>query len=155
MEIVSTAPGQTFSFGRQLGQLLRAGNVLCLIGDLGAGKTLLVQGIARGLGLNGEITSPTFTVMNVYEGMLPVYHFDLYRLEEPEQLADIGFDEYTAAGGIAIIEWADKFPGHMPDSYLRIELAKTGDDSRLIKVSAQGAHHYLLYEELTQACSWR
>lgn len=153
MEIVSTAPEQTLSFGRQLGQLLRTGNVLCLIGDLGAGKTLFVQGIAQGLGLDGEITSPTFTVMNVYEGTVPVYHFDLYRLEEPEQLMDIGFDEYTGGDGIAIIEWPDKFPDYMPDSYLRIELVKTGDNSRVIKVSAQGARHHLLYEELTQACS--
>lgn len=153
MEIVSTAPEQSFSFGRQLGQLLQEGSVLCLIGDLGAGKTLLVQGIAQGLGLNEEITSPTFTVMNVYEGIIPVYHFDLYRLESPEQLVDIGFDEYTNAGGIAIIEWPDKFPGFMPDSYLRIELIKTGDNDRLIKVSPQGAHHHLLYEELKQACS--
>jgi tRNA threonylcarbamoyladenosine biosynthesis protein TsaE len=153
MEIVSTAPEQSFSFGRQLGQLLQEGSVLCLIGDLGAGKTLLVQGIAQGLGLNEEITSPTFTVMNVYEGTIPVYHFDLYRLESPEQLVDIGFDEYTNAGGIAIIEWPDKFPGFMPDSYLRIELIKTGDNDRLIKVSPQGAHHHLLYEELKQACS--
>jgi len=133
--------------------LLQEGSVLCLIGDLGAGKTLLVQGIAQGLGLNEEITSPTFTVMNVYEGTIPVYHFDLYRLESPEQLVDIGFDEYTNAGGIAIIEWPDKFPGFMPDSYLRIELIKTGDNDRLIKVSPQGAHHHLLYEELKQACS--
>ncbi|WP_312561872.1 tRNA (adenosine(37)-N6)-threonylcarbamoyltransferase complex ATPase subunit type 1 TsaE [Anaerospora sp.] len=153
MEIVSTAPEQSFSFGRQLGQLLQEGSVICLIGNLGAGKTLLVQGIAQGLGLNEEITSPTFTVMNVYEGTIPVYHFDLYRLESPEQLVDIGFDEYTNAGGIAIIEWPDKFPGFMPDSYLRIELIKTGDNDRLIKVSHQGAHHHLLYEELKQACS--
>ncbi len=153
MEIVSTAPEQSFSFGRQLGQLLQEGSVICLIGNLGAGKTLLVQGIAQGLGLNEEITSPTFTVMNVYEGTIPVYHFDLYRLESPEQLVDIGFDEYTNAGGIAIIEWPDKFPGFMPDSYLRIELIKTGDNDRLIKVSPQGAHHHLLYEELKQACS--
>ncbi|WP_312516895.1 tRNA (adenosine(37)-N6)-threonylcarbamoyltransferase complex ATPase subunit type 1 TsaE [Anaerospora sp.] len=153
MEIVSTAPEQSFSFGRQLGQLLQEGSVLCIIGDLGAGKTLLVQGIAQGLGLNEEITSPTFTVMNVYEGTIPVYHFDLYRLESPEQLVDIGFDEYTNGGGIAIIEWPDKFPGFMPDSYLRIELIKTGDNDRLIKVSPQGAHHHLLYEELKQACS--
>jgi tRNA threonylcarbamoyladenosine biosynthesis protein TsaE len=153
MEIVSTAPEQSFTFGRQLGQLLQEGSVLCLIGDLGAGKTLLVQGIAQGLGVNEEITSPTFTVMNVYEGIIPVYHFDLYRLESPEQLVDIGFDEYTNAGGIAIIEWPDKFPGFMPDSYLRIELIKTGDNDRLIKVSPQGAHHHLLYEELKQACS--
>lgn len=153
MEIVSTAPEKTFSFGRQLGQLLKEGSILCLIGDLGAGKTLLVQGIAQGLGLNEEITSPTFTVMNVYEGTIPVYHFDLYRLESPEQLLDIGFDEYTNAGGIAIIEWPDKFPDYMPDGYLRLELIKTGDNDRLIKVSSQGAHHHLLYEELKQACS--
>ncbi len=153
MEIVSTAPEQSFSFGRQLGQLLQEVSVICLIGNLGAGKTLLVQGIAHGIGLHEEITSPTFTVMNVYEGTIPVYHFDLYRLESPEQLVDIGFDEYTNAGGIAIIEWPDKFPGFMPDSYLRIELIKTGDNDRLIKVSPQGAHHHLLYEELKQACS--
>jgi tRNA threonylcarbamoyladenosine biosynthesis protein TsaE len=153
MKIVSTAPEETFSFGRRLGQLLREGDVLCLIGDLGAGKTLLVQGIADGLGLSEEVTSPTFTVMNVYEGTTPVYHFDLYRLEWPEQLEDIGFDEYTNADGIAIIEWPDKFPDFMPDSYLRIELTKIGDNDRLITVAAQGARYHLLYEELTRDCS--
>lgn len=154
MQFISRSPEQTSVFGACLGELLQPGDVLCLTGDLGAGKTLLVQGVAQGLDLDETVTSPTFTVLNVYEGAVPVYHFDLYRLEWEEQLDDIGFDEFTDGAGIAIIEWPDKFPGRMPDEVLEVSITKAGDNVRLFSVTAKGHRYEVLCEELKQSCSW-
>ena len=99
--------------------------MLCLVGDLGAGKTLFTQGFARGLEVTGEVTSPTFALMNQYNGRLPVTHFDLYRLEREEELDDIGFYEYAEDGrGVVLIEWADKFPDALPEPHIRLEIAR-------------------------------
>lgn len=150
MFIFKTAsPEQTFAFGRQMAQLVKPGFVLCLQGNLGAGKTLFVQGLAAGLGISEPVTSPTFTILNVYQADLPVYHFDLYRLEQAEELYDIGFYEYTDAGGIAIIEWPDKFTGQLPDEYLWLEI-KPGDlpTERVITAKAEGVDYQQVCEEL-------
>nr|WP_092074608.1 tRNA (adenosine(37)-N6)-threonylcarbamoyltransferase complex ATPase subunit type 1 TsaE [Dendrosporobacter quercicolus]NSL47564.1 tRNA (adenosine(37)-N6)-threonylcarbamoyltransferase complex ATPase subunit type 1 TsaE [Dendrosporobacter quercicolus DSM 1736]SDN05145.1 tRNA threonylcarbamoyladenosine biosynthesis protein TsaE [Dendrosporobacter quercicolus] len=150
MLIFKTAsPEQTFDFGRQLAQWLKPGFVVCLQGDLGAGKTLLVQGIAAGLGIGDAVTSPTFTILNVYPAEPPVYHFDLYRLEQAEELFDIGFYEYIDAGGIAVIEWPDKFTAELPDEFLWLEL-KPGDSTteRLIVAKAEGLKYQSVCEEL-------
>jgi len=143
------SPDETLNFGRQLGNLLSAGQVVCLKGNLGAGKTLLVQGIAAGLNSTNDVTSPTFTVLNVYQADIPIYHFDLYRLEHPDELYDIGFYEYTQADGVAIIEWPDKFPDQLPDEYLWIEI-KPGDQvtERLLNVRAKGSKYQQACEEL-------
>jgi tRNA threonylcarbamoyladenosine biosynthesis protein TsaE len=147
--LITTGPAETLELGRRLGQLLQDDDVLCLTGDLGAGKTLITQGIAAALGVKQPVTSPTFTVLNIYEGNLPVYHFDLYRLEHPEELEDIGFDEYTSAGGIVIIEWADKFPGNMPEEYLQITLNRgTENEERRISFLPNGKRYEQICEEL-------
>ena len=153
MMFLTAGPDQTLVFGREMGRLLRPGDVLCLRGDLGAGKTLLVQGIAAGLGIKGNVTSPTFTILNVYEGPVPLHHFDLYRLDTAEQLDDIGFDEYTSHG-ITIIEWSDKFPDRMPDEVLMIEITKAGDNDRLFSITPAGQRYTELCEELMKRCSW-
>ena len=153
MMFLTAGPDQTLAFGREMGRLLRPGDNICLNGDLGAGKTLLVQGIAAGLDIKGNVTSPTFTILNVYEGPVPVHHFDLYRLDAAEQLDDIGFDEYTSCG-ITIIEWSDKFPDRMPDETLMIEIAKAGDNDRLFSITPVGQRYTGLCEELTKRCSW-
>ncbi|CUH96290.1 hypothetical protein P22_2380 [Propionispora sp. 2/2-37] len=143
------SPEATFAFGKKLAGLLHSGDVLCLEGDLGAGKTLLVQGITAGLPAAGPVTSPTFTVMNVYEGRLPVYHFDIYRLEHPAELQDIGFDEYTGSHveGIAVIEWPDKFPEYMPEENIWIILsAGENPDERVLSIQVHGKR-YADYEE--------
>ncbi len=149
----TSSPEETFAFGKQLSQVLQAGDVVCLAGNLGAGKTLIAQAIAAGLGINDEVTSPTFTVMNVYDGEVPIYHFDLYRLEHPAELEDIGFAEYAAnsSAGVAIIEWPDKFVEYLPEGYLWIEI-KPGDSlaERVLFVRAQGVRHEKLCEELKQ-----
>ena len=153
MQFLSHSPEETQAFGKRLGKLLQPGDVLCLSGDLGAGKTLFVQGLAKGLLLPNEVTSPTFTVLNIYEGQITMYHFDLYRLDWPEQLDDIGFDEYTNNDGIAVIEWPEKFPDRMPEEALRIAITKAGDNGRLFSVTFCGCRYESLYEELKRDAS--
>jgi tRNA threonylcarbamoyladenosine biosynthesis protein TsaE len=124
----TVSPEKTFRLGAQLGGLMKAGDIICLAGNLGAGKTVFVKGIAEGLEAVDGVTSPTFTIMNVYEAGVPIYHFDLYRLEKAEELYDVGFYEYTGTDGVAVIEWPDKFPGQMPEERLWIDI-KSGDDA--------------------------
>ena len=119
------------SLGRSLGSLLKPGDAVALIGGLGAGKTTLSRGIAAGLGATGEITSPTFALMNVYEGPVPVYHLDLYRLEDASRFALLGYDEWQAAEGVTLVEWADKFWPFWTEDVLRLELADAPGGRRL------------------------
>ncbi|MDR3566057.1 MAG: tRNA (adenosine(37)-N6)-threonylcarbamoyltransferase complex ATPase subunit type 1 TsaE [Negativicutes bacterium] len=152
LAVTTNTPDATHAFGRTLAARLSPGDVIFLTGDLGAGKTLLVQGIAAGLGFGERVTSPTFTIMHIYEGgRLTVYHFDLYRLDRPEQLDDIGFEEYKNPDGVAVIEWADKFTAEMPDAGLWITL-KPGPDAaeRVITLEPKGARYVALCEELKQ-----
>ena len=149
----SSSPAETEAFGQSLAKVLGQGHVLCLAGDLGAGKTLLVQGLSKGLGIEDVVNSPTFTILNVYESKFPIYHFDLYRLNYAEELFDIGFYEYTEANGLSIIEWPDKFPSELPEEYLWIEI-KTSEniDERIFHVSAQGERYEQICEELKRIC---
>ncbi len=132
--VVTHAPEETDALAERLGAAAEAGTVLCLVGDLGAGKTLFTQGFARGLGVTGEVTSPTFALMNQYQGRLPVTHFDLYRLEREEELDEIGFYEYAEdVRSVVLIEWADKFPDALPEPHvwLAIERGKAENERRL------------------------
>ena len=131
---VSHSPEETAELAERLGAAAEPGTVLCLVGDLGAGNTLFTQGFARGLGVEGEVTSPTFALMNQYRGRLPVTHFDLYRLEREEELDEIGFHEYAEpSGGVVLIEWADKFPEALPEPrvWLMIERGEEDNERRL------------------------
>ena len=133
--VVTHAPQETAALAEQLGAAAESGTVLCLVGDLGAGKTLFTQGFARGLGVTEEVTSPTFALMNQYCGRLPVTHFDLYRLEREEELDEIGFYEFAEpSGGVVLIEWADKFPDALPKPHIRLEIERgdTEDERRLM-----------------------
>jgi tRNA threonylcarbamoyladenosine biosynthesis protein TsaE len=112
--IISHSPEETSSIGRQLAAQLRPGDVLALAGDLGAGKTQFVKGLAVGLEVEGEVTSPTFTLIHEHQGRLPLFHIDLYRLESEEEVLGIGIDDYLAGEGVTVIEWADKFEALMP-----------------------------------------
>ncbi|HEX2172157.1 MAG TPA: tRNA (adenosine(37)-N6)-threonylcarbamoyltransferase complex ATPase subunit type 1 TsaE [Dehalococcoidia bacterium] len=139
LTLVSTSPKETFEVGRRLAGLLAPGDTVLLIGELGAGKTALTQAIAAGLGATEEVSSPTFTLVNEYRGRWPIFHFDLYRLDDPAEAIDLGFDDYLNAGGVAIVEWADKAPGLWPDEYLAIEIERTGETARRLAVRAAGA----------------
>jgi len=124
--------------------------VLCLSGDLGAGKTLFSQGLANGLGVTEDVTSPTFTLMNVYQsGKGEMYHFDLYRLEDASQLWDIDFYTYVEGRGVALVEWPDAFWEEMPAEHLRIYLRYgTAQDEREIELEPHGEAYQRLCEEL-------
>lgn len=119
---------ETELLGEQIGSYLDAGMVVALIGELGAGKTMLTKGIARGLGVPGLVHSPTFTLIHEHVGRLPVYHFDLYRLSTPEEIEDLGYEGYFYGEGVSIIEWAEKVEKMLPPDHLEIRM--TGHDER-------------------------
>ena len=118
----------------QLAEELRPGDVILLEGPLGAGKSELTRGIAKGLGVTETVTSPSFTILNVYEsGRCPLYHFDWYRLESADELYELGLDEYLGGDGIAVVEWAERCPEALPEKTIRIRLETTGEESRRIE----------------------
>ena len=117
------SPEETFSLGEEMGRAAEPGQIYALYGDLGAGKTLFAQGFARGLGITEAVASPTFTILQVYEeGRLPLYHMDVYRLGDPEELVDIGGEEYLFGQGVCLIEWADKIEELLPPETIRLTL---------------------------------
>lgn len=146
----------TKMFGEVLGSFLSVGDVICLNGDLGAGKTLISKGIAQSQGVpEAEVTSPTFAIMNIYEGnKCPIRHFDLYRLNRLEELEDIGFDEYVGEDGITLIEWSELFPEAMPAEFLEV-LIKIVPEGRKIILKAQGQHYENLSEKVAASVNFR
>ena len=131
--IISRSPADTFEFGRRHGESASPGTVFALWGDLGAGKTEFVKGLAVGMHLEAEVTSPTYTLIHEYSGRpLPLYHVDLYRLENAAEAAAIGLDEYLEAGGVVAIEWADKFPKLLPKDACWIHFRHSQPEEREI-----------------------
>jgi tRNA threonylcarbamoyladenosine biosynthesis protein TsaE len=116
---------------------LKGGEFIAMYGDLGAGKTAFTQGLAKALGVTRYVTSPTFTIVNEYEGRLPLYHFDVYRIADPEEMYEIGYEEYIESGGVCIVEWSELIEELFPDSYIRITITKDdekGTDYRKIVI---------------------
>ena len=139
----------TKEFGEKLGSLLKPGDIVCLMGDLGAGKTTLTKSIGIGLGVEDYITSPTFTLINEYKGRLNLYHFDVYRLEGIRDLDDLGFEEYFYSNGVSIIEWGDKIEDLLPEDRINISIDKGNElDERIINISGEGPRVKELVEEL-------
>jgi len=136
----SHSPEDTFLLGRKLGEASRAGLVVALTGDLGTGKTVFTQGFARGLGIPGPVNSPTFTIMQVYEeGRLPLYHFDVYRIGDIEEMEEIGYEDCFYSQGVCLVEWADQVREILPGQCLHITLTKVpekGFDYRCITLQA-------------------
>lgn len=135
----TTSADQTERAGEALGSLVAAGDVVVLTGDLGAGKTHLVQGMARALGARERVTSPTFNLLLVHPGPLPLYHFDLYRLEREEELEDIAFYETVEGDGVSAIEWGDRFPASLPTDRLTVVIHREGETRRRFDVQGRGA----------------
>ena len=140
---------KTKEIGYKIGNLLTPGIVICLIGDLGAGKTTMTQSLAKALEVDDYITSPTFTIVNEYEGKMPLYHFDVYRIGSSDEMYDIGYDDYIDGEGVCIIEWANLIEDILPDEYLYIEL-KYKDMSREMILNPVGEKYEKIVEELTK-----
>lgn len=146
--IRTRSAGETRDFGRRLAAQLRAGDVVLMTGNLGAGKSELARGIAEGLGVTETVTSPSFTILNVYEsGRVPLYHFDWYRLNSEEELYELGMDEYLGGDGIALVEWPEQLPGAVPEKALLIRLTDEGGDTRNIEWTGEGGFRPVTPEE--------
>ena len=147
--LVTKSVQETMRFGERLAKQLKAGDVVALFGDLGSGKTTLVKGIAKGLKVKtAQVNSPTFVLMNFYEGKLPIYHFDLYRLEDTKEIDRLGCDEFFYDKGIAIIEWAQRLKELLPKEYLGIQLTHKNEKERALTLTAHGERYRILLGEL-------
>lgn len=138
-DFVSDSPAATRRLGVRLGRLVEAGDLLALSGGLGAGKTAFVQGLARGLAVtSARVASPTFTLVNEHSGRLRLYHVDLYRLDDPGELAEIGLSDYFGAGGVVAIEWFERFAEALPEERLEIRFEETGPRTRRLHAAGFG-----------------
>lgn len=136
MEYLSHSPEETEHLGEQLGRTLRPGSVVAYRGDLGMGKTAFTRGLARGLGCTCRVTSPTFTIVNEYSGALPLFHFDMYRLDSSDELFDIGWEDYLSRGGVCAVEWSERVEDALPDDTLWVSIARgNGENDRIITVT--------------------
>lgn len=142
--------GETQAFGRRLGELAFPGMVVALTGPLGSGKTHLVRAVAEGLGVHDSrvVSSPTFVLIQEYQGRLPIYHFDAYRLRDAAEFFDLGAHEYFEGGGVCLVEWADRVPECLPAEFLGIILEVTGATSRRLTVEGHGERYADLVRRL-------
>ena len=137
--VISRSVGETLALAGELGRKAAGGSVFALIGDLGSGKTILAKGIARGMGIIEEITSPTFTLLEIYTGRTVLYHFDLYRIERDAELDRLCFEEYWYdESGVSVIEWADRALDRLPAGYVKIEISYLDEGSRSISIEHTG-----------------
>lgn len=139
---------ETELIAHRLGKKVKAGDIICLIGDLGAGKTTFTQSLAKGMEVDDYVTSPTFTIIQEYEGRIPLYHFDVYRIADSSEMYDIGFDEYVYGSGVCVIEWAHLIKDVLPKDYLWIELNYIDDTKRKINFEYTNDYYKNLVEEM-------
>ncbi|MGB7291809.1 MAG: tRNA (adenosine(37)-N6)-threonylcarbamoyltransferase complex ATPase subunit type 1 TsaE [Thermodesulfobacteriota bacterium] len=145
--IYSSSEEETIKIGEKLGKLLKPGSIVGLIGELGTGKTVLVKGIARGMNIQEEPNSPTFVIMNKYDGRTPLYHFDLYRITSAEELEGIGYEEYFYGNGVTVVEWSDRVKEIFPDKTIKIEITIPVEpdhkDETVRKINIEGKDRWL------------
>lgn len=135
MEFHTYNEQETAQVAAEIANMISPGTVLCLRGEMGVGKTVFTKGLCRALGVEDYVTSPTFTVVNEYDGEnLRVYHFDMYRIEDEDELLEIGFEEYLLSGGVCVIEWPQNVEGALPTHRMEIEIARCGENRRTITV---------------------
>ncbi len=138
----TNSPEETYEIGKKMGEAAKSGEVITLSGDLGVGKTVFAQGFAAGLGINEPINSPTFTIIQEYDtGRIPLYHFDVYRIADIEEMYEIGFEEYIYGDGVCLIEWANLISELLPENIISVDISKAldkGFDYRKITVINNG-----------------
>ena len=148
--VQSYSEEQTYSLGKWVGKNLSPGDIILLFGDMGSGKTVLSRGIAHGAAVTGMIPSPTFTIMNTYIGRMPIYHFDIYRLNEPEELYDLDYEDYFFGNGVSIVEWPERLDYLLPEEYLKVSIYRMQkENSRKIIIEAVGNRYTELEEVLS------
>jgi len=152
LTVRTDSPEQTLDLAADFARSLPEGTVVAISGDLGAGKTLFAQGMARGLGVKDHVTSPTFTLINEYQGRVAFYHMDLYRLDNEEEILDLGLEEYFQSSGITLVEWPERIEDFLPSSCIRIHMEKGWEDPngeyRMIKFVGENYHFHVLIGEL-------
>ena len=138
MQFVSHSTQETEQFGEEVAKSLRGGDVLAFTGSLGMGKTAFTRGLARGLGCRGRVTSPTFTIVNEYDGKTPLFHFDMYRLGSSDELFDIGWDDYLARSGVCAVEWSERVSDALPDDTIYVDIARGEEDENMRTITVTG-----------------
>lgn len=139
MEIISHSVDDTEKAGVRLAAVLPRGSVVAFAGDLGAGKTAFIRGLAQGLGIHDRVTSPTFTIVNEYEGgRLPLFHFDLYRLPDSDALFEIGWEDYLRRGGICAVEWSERIPDALEEDCIRVKIRRQDEDEAVRVITIEG-----------------
>jgi tRNA threonylcarbamoyladenosine biosynthesis protein TsaE len=136
--VISHSVEETLALAEEMGKNAGPGAVFALIGDLGTGKTIIAKGIAKGLGIIDDITSPTFTLLEIYEGIIPLYHFDLYRIDRDGELDQLDFETYWEDNGVSVIEWADRAAGRLPAGHVRISIEYDNESDRSITIEYPG-----------------
>jgi tRNA threonylcarbamoyladenosine biosynthesis protein TsaE len=150
--IMSDSPEKTISIGKTLGSILKPGSVICLRGDLGAGKTHFAKGVALGLGIEEHVTSPTYTIIKEYEGRMPFYHVDAYRLDDEDEAYELGLEEYLYGKGVTLIEWPERLQSVLPNDCLNINIKQNYDDNeeREFVLKPVGSEYIKIVEELKE-----
>ena len=138
MQFVSHSTQETEQFGEEVAKSLRGGDVLAFTGSLGMGNTAFTRGLARGLGCRGRVRSPTFTIVNEYDGKTPLFHFDMYRLGSSDELFDIGWDDYLARGGVCAVEWSERVSDALPDDTIYVDIARGEEDENTRTITVTG-----------------
>ena len=142
---------ETMKLAQSFSKFLRSGDIICLMGDLGAGKTTFIKGVAKGLNINPNIvSSPTYVLMNEYKGKFPLYHFDLYRLNDMQEIIDIGYDEFLYGQGVSALEWAEHLKGLMPKQYLQVKIDHLKPAGRKIRLSYKGIYYKEVFKKITE-----
>lgn len=150
LNLITHSPEQTHELGRSMGRLVQVGDVLLLIGELGTGKTCLTQGIAWGLGIEEYTLSPTFVIMRELYGRLPLYHIDLYRLDDIGEIAALGLDDYLYGDGVCVVEWAEKGLSVMPVEHILVEISHLGDTERSFQLKPGSQRYRKMLEQLKE-----
>ncbi len=150
LQIISNNPRQTREIGLRIGRIVQSGDILLLSGNLGAGKTCLTQGIARGMDITEYTSSPSFVVIKEYQGRIPLYHIDLYRIDRTEEIGDLGLDDYLYGNGVCVIEWADKALGLLPAQNMLIKMEYLAQTRRCLQFQPRGKRYIALLADLNK-----
>ncbi len=152
LELISHSPEETQKLGVSFGSLALPGDIFLLVGKLGTGKTCLTQGVAWGLGIKEYAASPSFVLVRELYGRLPLYHIDLYRLDNIEEIAELGLDDYLYGNGVCVVEWAEKGKGVLPAEHLLIEISYFNDSKRRLQLKPSGQRYQEMLNQLKRSC---